>query len=318
MINNLIQTTQIVFELTESCNLNCVYCGYGELFQTSAGRNHKNLDIDSAIKLLKYIINLKMKSSRNKLMIGFYGGEPLVNVKSMVRIMDEIGKINSDNKLDISYSMTTNATLIKDNVDFLALNNIYLTISLDGNSFNQSYRIYKHSKKNTFNDVINNIDLICEKYPDYFSNYVNFISVLHDRNSVKEIYDYIYVHYHKIPAIIELNMDGCKVDKKHIMEKMFHSKRKSESDYQNGSSKISLAKYETTFFNELKSFIKHNSINSYLYNKLFLLNMDEKKLPTGTCSPFSLKIFMTTKNELLPCEKINFKYALGKVDDLAR
>ena len=40
----------------------------------------------------------------------------------------------------------------------------------------------------------------------------------------------------------------------------------------------------------------------------------EKYLPTSTCTPFSKKIFLTNRNKLLPCERINYKYFLGKVN----
>lgn len=37
--------------------------------------------------------------------------------------------------------------------------------------------------------------------------------------------------------------------------------------------------------------------------------------PTGTCHPFSKKIFLTTDGKILPCERIDHKYALGHVED---
>lgn len=145
---------------------------------------------------------------------------------------------------------------------------------------------------------------------------MNFISVLHNRNSVKEVYEFIYTRYHKIPAIIELNTSGGKPEKKELLDEMFHSKWESEAEYQKGNfTKIPAAQYETAFFRELIYFVKHYNINYYISNKTKLFNVDEFFFPTGTCLPFSLKMFLTTRNKLLPCEKINFKYALGEVSD---
>lgn len=316
VLDSIIKTTQIIFEVTDSCNLNCVYCGYGELFQAFNERGHNNLNISNATKLIKYIFDLKIKSNKNKLMIGFYGGEPLLNINFIRQIIEVINQLNAENILDIEYSMTTNATLIHRHIDFLILNNIYLTVSLDGNKINHSYRVFKNTKENSFIKVIKNIDLIQKKHPDYFDKYINFISVLHDRNSVKEIYEFIYTRYLKIPTIIELNTSDSKPDKKDILEKMFHSKMESETEYQREDYlKISETRHETSFFHELTNFIKHNNINCYISNKTALFNVDEFFLPTGTCSPFSLKIFLTTHNKLLPCEKINFKYAIGEINE---
>lgn len=146
--------------------------------------------------------------------------------------------------------------------------------------------------------------------------FVNFIAVLHNKNSVKEIYEFIYSHYHKIPAIIELSTKDSKPEKKDILERMFNSKLKSEFEYQKGEFlKIPGIQYESSFFHDLTSFIRQYNINYYISNKTSLFISEEKFFPTGTCLPFSLKMFLTTKNNLLPCEKINFKYALGRVDE---
>ena len=46
--------------------------------------------------------------------------------------------------------------------------------------------------------------------------------------------------------------------------------------------------------------------------------IDKEKLlyhPTGTCVPFSKKMFVTVKGKILQCEKINHEFALGVVTD---
>ena len=62
-------------------------------------------------------------------------------------------------------------------------------------------------------------------------------------------------------------------------------------------------------------FVKYYSINFYMSNIKALLQNKETFLPTNTCLPFSKKIYLTTKNKLLPCEKINHKYALGSIKE---
>jgi uncharacterized protein len=67
-------------------------------------------------------------------------------------------------------------------------------------------------------------------------------------------------------------------------------------------------------YKELTDFLKYLSINYYVSNINALFHSVEKQLPTSTCSPFSKKIFLTNRNKLLPCEKVNYKYFLGKVN----
>jgi uncharacterized protein len=47
---------QIVFEVTDACNLKCKYCAYGEFYSDYDKRENKSLSIDSAITLLDYLI----------------------------------------------------------------------------------------------------------------------------------------------------------------------------------------------------------------------------------------------------------------------
>ena len=53
--NSMINTPQIVFEVTEKCNLRCKYCSQGELYEFSSLKTGKDINICSATKLLKYL-----------------------------------------------------------------------------------------------------------------------------------------------------------------------------------------------------------------------------------------------------------------------
>ena len=55
-------TPQILFEVTESCNLNCVYCALGSVYEWGKNRNGKKLDVNSALSLLRYIWKLKLSN----------------------------------------------------------------------------------------------------------------------------------------------------------------------------------------------------------------------------------------------------------------
>lgn len=94
---------------------------------------------------------------------------------------------------------------------------------------------------------------------------------------------------------------------------MFNGKRKSETEYRNDKSNL-LPHDELLSYNDLTGFLKYLSINYYISNVYSLFYNEEKFLPTNTCLPFSKKIFLTSSNKLLPCEKISDKYFLGEVN----
>lgn len=311
---NIRNSKQVVFEVTDSCNLRCSYCAFGELYSGYDERNAKEMNIYSAKKLLEYIFELKHR--KTKLIISFYGGEALLNMSFIKEIVDFSKSLNVEKKLDIEYSMTTNATLLHKHMDFLVNNKFRLLISLDGCERNNSYRVFGNGNLNSFCTVVDNVDTLYKKYPDYFSSYVNFNAVLHDRNSVKEIYEFIYFRYNKISRIAELNVRQVKSENKEIIDSMFHSKRKSESDFYRENSVLSnISHCYSMEYRDLVNFLKYISINCYVSNVKALLQLEERYLPTNTCTPFSKKIFLTNRNKILPCEKVNYKYSLGTVCD---
>lgn len=74
-------------------------------------------------------------------------------------------------------------------------------------------------------------------YPDYFNKYVNFNSVLHDRNNVKAIREFIKKEFNKIAQISELNQFGVYPNRENEFKTMFHSIKSdintSDPDFEN-------------------------------------------------------------------------------------
>lgn len=308
---NIIKTRQIVFETTDHCNLACEYCSLGELYNFSKNKK-SNINTDSAINFLKYIFDIK--EPKSQLTISFFGGEPLVNGSFIKKIVKEAIFLNKDKKLELKFSMTTNATLIHKYISFLVENNFHLLISLDGDKECHSYRKYANKENNSFDIVIDNIDEIQNKYPTYFMYNIEFNAVLHNKNSIYKIYDFIYNRYHKIPRISALNTDHINPHKKYLFKKIYHSRIDSENEFQNSKSKLSSIMHDQTIiYKESKKYLEDYSINYYIFNLLDLIYDQINITPTGTCYPFQRKMFLNTNNNLLPCEKVNYKYSLGEV-----
>ena len=93
---HLANTPQITFEVTDACNLKCIYCGYGQFYSDYDIRENKRLPVEKAIVLLDYLHDLwnsSLNASMNKtLYISFYGGEPLLNMSFIQTIVDYFEK----------------------------------------------------------------------------------------------------------------------------------------------------------------------------------------------------------------------------------
>ena len=312
----ILNTEQIVFEVTDDCNLDCLYCGYGSLYGDYDKREDKYLAMEDIAPLFTYLDNLQQQRGNNSIdntiLISFYGGEPLMNmdfIKEMVSFIQS----RKQNEHRYAFSMTTNAVLLHQYMDFLVEHSFRLLISLDGNEENNSYRITKNGK-NSFETITKSIDLLQSKYPEYFKEYVNFNAVLHKNNSVEEIYDYIQTRYNKRPRIAELNNTGIVSEKKDEFERIYRNTE--ESLYQSEN----YTKLEQELYMLIPSY--QNAVNFlHTYNlgvirkyNDFLSNSEKRNyIPTGTCVPFSKKIFITVNGKILPCERIGHQYALGQV-----
>ena len=124
------------------------------------------------------------------------------------------------------FSMTTNALLLNKYMGYLKEHDFFLLVSLDVNKENTGYRVDKASN-NAFDRIVNNVDTLKERYPDYFDKNVNFNAVLHNKNSVEEIYNFFKQKYNKIPSIGELNNMGIRKDKIEEFMQTYRNSRES-------------------------------------------------------------------------------------------
>ncbi|RPH33141.1 MAG: radical SAM peptide maturase [Bacteroidales bacterium] len=314
--HNIANVRNVIFETTENCNLQCKYCAYGEFYEEENHRERKTINNQDALALLKYLTKYwdsPLNESYDKdISISFYGGEPLLNVQFIEEIISYCRSLKSKNYHFI-FRMTTNGVLLNHHINFLIQNNFRVLVSLDGYEKNNSYRVLKNNK-NSFSLIFKNLKEIKENHPDFFKNNIEFNSVLHNRNSVKEITDFFFKEFDKIPNISHLNTSGIKESKR----KDFWNTYSNYSDYlQNTEDYSGIEKklfikspivQDTSFF--IHSHIGFNAVD---YNDLFRENTGKRVVPTGTCRPFSRRLFLSAKGEILPCERINSEYAMGSV-----
>ena len=110
----------LTFEVTDACNLKCKYCGYGEFYNDYDERKDQNLPFEYARQLLDYLndywnSNRNISSDRN-VYIGFYGGEPLLNMPFVNTVVDYVEKMPVHHR-HFSFSMTTNAIMLDKYMD---------------------------------------------------------------------------------------------------------------------------------------------------------------------------------------------------------
>ena len=306
--NQMINLDAITFQVTGACNLKCHYCCYGELYDNTY---HKiqNMDFNTILTFFEYIIPYwNLNSNRKLIVIGFYGGEPLLNFPLIETTVDYCKSLES-NLLKFNFCITTNAVLLDRYASYLVENDFKILFSLDGDEKGNRLRVYKNNHP-SFKRVFNSIKKFQQEYPDFFKEKVDFNSVLNRYTPVGEVNRFVFNEFGKIPVVSRISDVGLNKEKIkeyiHIMQPYIETEEL-----------LLLRQEKSSRIKELGIFFYYNLNNSYKhFSEVFHFNKRrQKKIPTGTCLPFYKKMFITADGKVYACERIGFDYDLGTIDE---
>ncbi|MBW6537173.1 MAG: radical SAM peptide maturase [Mariniphaga sp.] len=296
-------TNQVIFEVTEKCNLSCTYCALGSTYKNVSVERCRNMDWQTAKSILDFYVQ-KWKNDRPKKFkkfcyIGFHGGEPLLNMKLIKRIISYIEKKEEIKELNFLYSMTTNGTLLHKHIEYLVEKNFILHVSMDGDREMNSYRVDKNGKE-IYDDLYHNLKIIQSKYPQFFKENVEFLSVATNKNTNPGITSFFNKEFDKNSEIHLLS--STMVADYEEWESMRRKKDDTKSE-KNDNKYLSdfLRLFSGNFYNHYRSLLDNpKTVNT---------------LPTGTCIPFTHRVFITARKDIIACERIGFERKLGRVSD---
>lgn len=118
----------VLLEVSNDCNLRCIYC-YGQ--GGSYGTCRQLMKEEVLTKSLEYCF--KRFEPNQKISIIFFGGEPLINYQLIIKAVDMINEFAECNGNTISYGITTNGTILNNDIVKLFKHNKFkVTISIDG------------------------------------------------------------------------------------------------------------------------------------------------------------------------------------------
>lgn len=309
--HNLDNLPVLIFELTEKCNLKCKYCIYGEMYVINSKHKDVDMTFDLAKSVIDYFVNLKSKMTIHKLhqTISFYGGEPLLRFDLIKQIVEYTSSIDC---ILYDYTMTTNGLLLHKYYKQLVNWNFRLLISLDGNEYSSQYRKTK-SGNNSFNIIYDSLLRLKKEYPKYFKYNVSFNSVMHDKNPLRELLDFMKSNFSKEPQCSSLSSVYLNNDSIEEYNKM------SNNDYSklNEECMDLPAEYVFRIKSNITAIISFmNAYSGYRFQdmkSLVYFSQEEHYIPSSTCTPFLVRLLISAEGVLFPCERIGYTYSLGRV-----
>jgi uncharacterized protein len=305
--NNL---NKLILNVTENCNYRCEYCIYSGCYENRRIHNKLNdLSWDIGRRAIDFFID--NSNSSDERFISFYGGEVLIRFNYFIK---KAIKYAQKKDPEIKFSLTTNGSLLnKEILEYFAEYDVSLTISLDGpKELNDRYRRFKNNKP-TFENIVEKLRLIKNKFPDYYSNKIRINAVLiphHDYEVLNKFFagDSIFSF---LKDETKFSVGVVNPDKNDFVKKY---------------------KYDDFFYKFLVKMFeiyRHYHINSLplseipvtrslLSRNIKLIHFrDNKPLneysyywPNGVCIPGMRTLFVSHDGSLYPCEKL---YDFGRM-----
>ena len=271
----------IILQVTRDCNFSCRYCQYASNGGISRKHENKHMNFDIAKQTIDFF--MEHSTDAYRVNIGFYGGEPLLNIKLIKKIFEYIDKTYPF-KL-VTYHTTINASLLNDFIiKLLSKYKVNIMLSFDGPESVKNYnRKYRDSGKGSFQSVWHNIDKLKNNYKKYFIDCVTFhaVSLNDEQKKLAEL----FFEENSIPRskykIVFADLSGIDYKSHH-----FYSDFTYEAIHNKSIENIDTEPYD----NMLKCF-----------------NIKYKIPPmcqhSGPCIPGISRLFVDTEGKLYICEK---------------
>ncbi len=196
----------ITFIVTKDCQLACKYCYL-------VGKNtNERMSFDIAKKAIDYILDNSSLFSEDGVMFEFIGGEPLLEIELIDQMCDyiKLEMFNSNHPWFNNYIFTLTTNGINYNnpkiQQFIEKNETHLNIAItiDGTKNKHDLnRIYKHSGKGSYDDVVHNIPLWVKQFPNVGTKVtISSDDIKYIKESVQHIYE-LGIHEVHINCVFE-------------------------------------------------------------------------------------------------------------------
>jgi uncharacterized protein len=302
---------QIVLETTTDCNLRCRYCIFTHQRED---RNPTGMTVETARKAIEYYLDHSQKCDFRG--ISLYGGEPLLKrdiLEVVVGILEARGLLEG-----VMLTVDTNGTLIDDRfIDFVVGHGINVQVSIDGPGYVHDANRVLPSGRGTHDIVTSKIMQLRERIDD-FEKRISFVT------TIAPPYD--------IPGIDEYFQSLCRnLDLGHapVMSANFatltHVKELYEGKYGDTFSLLKRA-----YRDAVEHYISYcaegrrdelGPIYTTLFDRQMAIIYRRSSGPVpgemglnACCIPGVRKLYVNTKGEYLPCERMSCEYVIGDVD----
>jgi uncharacterized protein len=313
---------QLILELTGKCNLRCNYCIYNETYKDNREFNQEDMSIDIAKKAVDYFFD----HSEDQLAVTFYGGEPLLKFDTLKWVIEYSIQKNKEFKKEMTFSLTTNMTLITEEIaEYLSkVPGLSILCSIDGpkeiHNLNRKYV----NGNGCFEEAFRGFKILCDAYKRNSSSKIAVNAVFAPPYTYEKLFaiDKFFSELDFIPENMRVSITyptSGSVDNKEWISKMKNNPKYHLSTCEQIGTLWKWSKMKNAETNGKKS---NYSISIGLEQILTKINdryiSDEPNDlygMNGCCVPGSRRLYVNTKGEYTPCERIGICPSIGDVNE---
>jgi uncharacterized protein len=300
----------LVLEVTQDCNMRCLYCVYSGKFVNVRTHNHLAMTWDTARRAIDFFLRSPSHQAPCQ-NIGFYGGEPLINSPLIMRCVEYVRSRDPG----VTFSMATNGTLFDERIlHFLVANEFQLFVSLDGpGEIHDQNRMFAGGK-GSFETIVRNLRAMKESAPEYYAKKVRFQCVVSPGVNFRNLRDF-FVNTSDLIGVatprVQIEIPGNKTCYAPSLLAEFHSGLEAleeaflhkvvKGDRNDGEFAFLRALFEAPYL-----FIHRRLVNPNGWGETFHT--------MATCFPGHFRLFVGADGKLFVCEKGNNALEIGDIE----
>ena len=161
--------TDLTLNLTSDCNLRCIYCwnDHGKYSNTRFSKIKKGrkrvegpantrMDAETALRAVDTLV--KLRGREKSLVVDFYGGEPLLNLETLMATVDYCRENQAKWKVEFHFLLATNGTLLTPALAKRLLDKgVQVAVSIDGPKAVHDRNRPFTGRRGSFDTIVSNL-----------------------------------------------------------------------------------------------------------------------------------------------------------------
>lgn len=301
---------QMTLQLTQQCNFRCDYCTYKPKdFHYQRQHTNKNMSWETARDAVDFFLLHSIHQTEP--IIGFYGGEPLLQFHLLKDIVIYAEKEFCGKS--INFTVTTNGSLLNSDVaSFLDEHNFSVLISLDGPpEIHNRSRKFASNGSGTFQNIEDNLTLIKQKFPELYKS-IMFNVVVDNRFSCNDVHNHFNGGLFQDAMILSTLIEDFFTMEKYCASDQF---MKELYMHQFIGLLSMIGKYSSESVSRL-TLKEMRDLDDRLRRNFEHLHINKKMSHSGPCIPGQRRLFVTVDGDFMPCERVSEASPIMKIGSI--